>query len=66
MNKLYKKPETSVVRIVETAPLATSGVGGNNGMSFGGFDKKGLDADAPSRRNPFENPPFGNPFGLPF
>lgn len=58
MKKQYDKPEINVIRFEEMAPLASSGVGGNNGMGFGGFDEKGIDADAPFRRSPFDGFPF--------
>ena len=50
MKNPYNKPELSVSQIEVSTLLAVSGVGGSNGIGFGGKDNSGMDADSPFRR----------------
>lgn len=51
MKKNYIQPETFILCVEESLPIATSGATSNKGIGWGGFDKTGSkEADAIQRR----------------
>lgn len=41
MKKTYIIPYVSSIKILDEKPIATSGVGSNNGITYGGVDESG-------------------------